>query len=265
MKTSCWQALDIELDHWNASGRKIGLWLRDDDAIAPSPALNRLSNLADRFAAPILLAVIPLLAEPALAGELRGMPLLRPCQHGASHRNHAPAGSKKSEFGAERTASDVGTDIAQGRQRLHDLLGDEVLPIFVPPWNRIAQRHAARLEALGFAGLSCFRGYRHGPGGGPRLLNTDVDIMDWHGGRIGRSATEVLGDLVALLAQGRQGAAGDIELGLLLHHRDHDETAWSFLAGILAATSAHSAVRLIDPAGLVRPPGRDRQGISDPR
>lgn len=260
MNAPHWQALALELDHWSASGRAIGLWLRDDDAIAPSPALDRLSELAERFAAPVLLAVIPLLAEPALATALRAMPLLRPCQHGAAHLNHAPAGGKKSEFGAERIAADVDTDIARGRKRLHDLLGDAVLPVFVPPWNRIAQNHAARLGALGFAGLSCFRDYRLGPDGGPRLLNTHVDVMDWHGGRIGRPATDILEELVAMLAARRQGEAGDIELGLLLHHRDHDETAWSALTDILSAATAHPAVRMIDPGRLAAQPGIGQRG-----
>lgn len=250
-----WQALALELDRWSAAGRKIGLWLRDDDAVAPSPALDRLSDLAGRFAAPVLLAVIPLLAEPALAITLRGMPLLRPCQHGAIHRNHAPAGSKKSEFSAERSAADVDAEIAQGWRRLGDLLGEAALPIFVPPWNRIAQSHAARLGALGFAGLSCFRDYRLGPDGGPRQLNTHIDIMDWHGGRIGRPAPDILAELVALLAQRRRDEAGDIELGLLLHHRDHDETAWSVLSNVLAATAVHPAVRMIDPGQFITSPG----------
>jgi hypothetical protein len=253
MNASPWQALALELDHWSAAGRQIGLWLRDDDAVAPSPALDRLSDLAERFAVPILLAVIPRLAEPALATALRGKPLLRPCQHGASHLNHAPAGSKKAEFGAEREAAAVDDDIARGRQRLGDLLGDAALPIFVPPWNRIAQSHAARLPALGFAGLSCFRGYRLGPGGGPCLLNTHVDIMDWHGGRVGRPAGDIVNELVALLADRRMAEAGDSEIGLLLHHRDHDETAWTFLSELLRA-AAHPAIRRLDPASFVRPP-----------
>ncbi|BCB18275.1 polysaccharide deacetylase family protein [Bosea sp. ANAM02] len=262
MKAPHWQPLALELDQWSAAGRKIDLWLRDDDAVAPSPALDRLSELAERLAAPILLAVIPLLAEPALAAALRDMPLLRPCQHGATHRNHAPAGSKKSEFGAEREAADVDAEIAQGRRRLHDLLGDALLPIFVPPWNRIAQSHAARLGELGFAGLSCFRGYRLGPDGGPRLLNTHVDVMDWRGGRVGRPVTDILAELVVLLAQQRQDEAGDIELGLLLHHRDHDDTAWSALSDILGAATAHPAIRSIDPGQLVVPPGAISNGVS---
>lgn len=265
MNASPWQALALEFDHWSAASRKIGLWLRDDDAVAPGPALDRLSDIAERFAAPILLAVIPLLAEPALAPALRNRPLLRPCQHGAIHQNHTPAGGKKSEFGVEREAANVDAEITRGWQRLHDLLGDDALPIFVPPWNRIAQSHAARLGTLGFAGLSCFRGYRHGPAGGPRLLNTHIDIMDWQGGRVGRSVDDILGELIALLAEKRRSETGDIKLGLLLHHRDHDETAWSVLSDVLHAAAAHPAVRLVDPGLLIAPPGGDLQGEIDAR
>ncbi|WP_293807727.1 polysaccharide deacetylase family protein [uncultured Bosea sp.] len=261
MNATSWQALALELDRWSAAGRRIDLWLRDDDAVAPSPALDRLSDLTERFAAPVLLAVIPLLAEPALSATLRSKPLLRPCQHGATHRNHAPKGSKKSEFGAEREAAEVDAEIACGWQRLRDLLGDDTLPIFVPPWNRIAQDHAARLSALGFAGLSCFRGYRHGAAGGPLLLNTHIDIMDWHAGRIGRAAADILDELVVLLAQRRQGETGDIALGLLLHHRDHDEAAWTFLSDLMRA-AAHPAVRVIDPGTLIRPSGGCRKDVS---
>ena len=261
MNATPWQTFTLELDRWSAAGRKIDLWLRDDDAIAPSQALDCLSDLAERFAAPVLLAVIPLLAEPTLATALRNKPLLRPCQHGVMHRNHAAAGSKKSEFGPERAAADVDAEIAQGWQRLRDLLGDNALPIFVPPWNRIAQDHAARLGRLGFAGLSCFRGYRHGPAGGPRLLNTHIDIMDWHGGRIGRAAADIRTELVTLLAERRQDETGDITLGLLLHHRDHDETAWSALSELLSA-AGHPAVRFIDPGTFIQPPAAALRGVS---
>ena len=57
-----WKPLAEELDRWNAAGRRLALWLRDDDAVAPSPALDRLSRLAEDFGAPVLLAVIPMVA-----------------------------------------------------------------------------------------------------------------------------------------------------------------------------------------------------------
>ena len=253
MSETPWQALSRELDDWQSAGRQLRLWLRDDDAVAPTPALTRLSALAGRHGASVLLAVIPMLAEPDLAPALRAMPLLRPCQHGVWHHNHAPAASKKSEFGPERAAARVDSEIAQGRDRLSDLLGEAILPVFVPPWNRIDPGHAARLGGLGFAALSCFRNHRHGASGGPPLLNTHIDIMDWHGGRIGRRPEDLLPEMVALLAGIRDSHAEQtVPIGLLLHHRDHDENAWTLLDDILAATAAHPAVTFTDPAELLQ-------------
>lgn len=250
MSASLWSPLTQELDRWHATGRQLRLWLRDDDAVAPSAALDRLAASAERFGMPVLLAVIPMLAEPALAGALCEKPLLLPCQHGCWHRNHAPTGAKKSEFGPDRSPHDVDAEIAEARLRLLDLLGDHVLPIFVPPWNRIDGGHAARLPALGFAGLSCFRNHPHGSQGGPHLLNTHIDVMDWHGGRTGRRHDELIAETTDLLVQWRSEPQAADTLGLLLHHRDHDETAWTFLDGLLALARDHPAIVFTNPRDL---------------
>lgn len=245
-----WQPLQAELDRWTEAGRQIRLWLRDDDAIAPSPALDRLSALGERFELPVLLAVIPMLAEPALAKVLQTMPALLPCQHGCRHRNHAPQGARKSEFGPLRPAGDIRDEIAQARSRLGDILSAAVLPVFVPPWNRIDPGHASLLPELGFSGLSCFRGYSLNPGGGPRLANTHLDIMDW-GSRTGRQPHELIAETCRLLAARRADPRQDDDaFGILMHHRDHDATAWGFLDAFLALSTRHPAVRPTDPRSL---------------
>jgi hypothetical protein len=146
----------------------------------------------------------------------------------------------------------VAAEIAEASMRLRDLLGPEIVPIFVPPWNRIDRSHAARLPALGFAGLSCFRGHQLEKAGGPALLDTDLDVMDWHGGRVGRRHEELIAELTGFLAQRRVSGVGDTTLGVLLHHRDHDETVWSFLDALLRLTRAHPAVHIADPMALLR-------------
>lgn len=245
-----WQPLQAELDRWTEAGRQIRLWLRDDDAIAPSPALDRLSGLGERFDLPVLLAVIPMLAEPALARALRTMPALLPCQHGCWHRNHAPEGARKSEFGPLRPADDIRDGIAQARTRLGDILGTDVLPVFVPPWNRIDPGYAALLPELGFSGLSCFRGYALGPGGGPRLANTHLDIMDW-GSRTGRQPDALIAETCRLLATMRADPCReDDAFGILMHHRDHDATAWDFFDRFLSISTRHPAMRPTDPRSL---------------
>ena len=43
-----WQALAGELDRWQRAGRRADFWWRDDDAVAPGLALERLLGLARR-------------------------------------------------------------------------------------------------------------------------------------------------------------------------------------------------------------------------
>lgn len=247
MTEAAWSALSAELDNWSETGKRLDLWLRDDDATMPSDQLDRLAALAERFAIPVLLASIPLLAQETLARRLETAPLLLPCQHGTWHRNHAPAGEKKSEFGRHRPLPDILAEIATGRERLSELFGDAVLPVFVPPWNRIHPDVAAELPRLGFAGLSCFRNFALGPAGGPRLVNTDLDLIDWHHGRVGRQAADLLGEMVSLLAGRRMKPQSRQPFGLLLHHHDHDSAAWSFLTNLLSRLSGHAAVAFSGP------------------
>ena len=71
-----WQPLVEELARWQRAGRKAELWLRDDDAVDPTPALDRLLDLTGEFAVPVTLAVIPALTDEKLVAGLtrRRMP-----------------------------------------------------------------------------------------------------------------------------------------------------------------------------------------------
>lgn len=244
---AAWSALLTELDRWAAAGKRLELWLRDDDATMPSDQLDRLAALAERFAIPVLLASIPLLAQETLARRLETAPLLLPCQHGTWHRNHAPAGEKKSEFGPHRPLPEILGEIAAGRERLHELFGCSVLPVFVPPWNRIHPDIAAELPGLGFAGLSCFRNFALGSTDGPRLVNTDLDLIDWRNGRVGRRPDDLVTEMAASLSARRAEPEANQPFGLLLHHHDHDSTAWGFLTNLLERLSGHAAVAFSGP------------------
>lgn len=245
MSNPIWAPLLAELDRWSTEGRRLQLWLRDDDAIAPSPQLDRLAALAEHFDAPVLLAVIPFLAQSALCERLRSAPLLLPCQHGAWHRNHAPQGEKKSEFGSHRPQEITVAEIAAARRRLLDLFGSALLPVFVPPWNRIDKDIATELPELGFSGLSCFRHFSFAAPRGFSVVNTQIDIIDWHGGRIGRPASAIAEEIVTELTRRREAGIGGSPLGLLLHHRDHDERAWAVLDALLGSIAPHPAVELV--------------------
>ena len=99
--------LDHELDLWEKESLTLPLWWRDDDAIAPTPQLDRLSEMSQRLGLPVHLAVIPKLAEEALAEHVRVRPNLLPVVHGWAHENHAPEGEKKSEFRLHRPLEEM--------------------------------------------------------------------------------------------------------------------------------------------------------------
>jgi hypothetical protein len=221
-----WAAIDEELARWRDAGRTPTLWWRDDDAVDATPALDRLLALQRTHGVPLALAVVPAGATPALAARLTQVPGVDLLQHGYAHSNHAPAGEKKAELGPERPAMLVLGDLGTGWLALERLFGPAVLPVLVPPWNRIAPGLVPALPEIGFRGLSTF-GIR------PRTrlvsgwvqVNTHVDLIDWRARRFA-GVEAVLGAFAQALAAAR---TSDEPLGLLSHHLAMDEPAWDFL------------------------------------
>jgi hypothetical protein len=247
MTDAPWDALARELDAWGAAGRTATLWWRDDDAEAPSAALDRLLALgAGR--APVALAVIPQPTGEALARRLATAPNVRVLQHGWAHRNHRPAGARSAEFAADRPLEVMTAELARGRDHLAQLFGARGLAVLVPPWNRIDEAVVAALPALGLGGLSCFGPRAPGP---VLTVNTHVDPIAWRGGRGFVGDAKALGDLTHHLAARRAGTVDDAEpTGLLTHHLGHDEALWRFLDTLLARTAAHPAARWLDPRAV---------------
>lgn len=237
MTTPDWTHLISALDAWQAEGRVAKFWLRDDDAVEPTPALIQLIHLCERHKVPATLAVIPADAGRPLAEYLRGWNDIEVALHGWSHENHAPPDRKKQELGSHRAADIVLAELAAGRERLQSLFGDQFVPALVPPWNRIDNSLLPRLAEVGIRGLSVF-----GPekAGVLPAVNTHADIMDWHGTRGCRPAADIVADVVRRLGEMRAGTGA---MGLLTHHLVHDEAAWQFLDGMLGATASHPACR----------------------
>jgi hypothetical protein len=232
-----WLDFARELDAIAASGHRVDFWWRDDDATEPGAALDRLLRVAENHA--LALAVIPAGATPALASHLEGADNLTVLQHGFNHANHAPASEKKAEFGAHRPLSAMLSEIDDGRARLEDLFGDQFLPLFVPPWNRIADDLPAALMGRGYRGVSCF-GQRPS-NAARRQLNCHVDPIDWRGDRGFVGVENALDSLIGQLAARRAGAPRE-PLGILTHHLDHDAGGWRFIEDLLDATREHRAV-----------------------
>jgi hypothetical protein len=246
-----WTALTEELDRWRAAGRTATFWWRDDDATAPSAALDRLLSLQQRHAAPLAIAVIPARAEPALAERLTGIKGIGVVQHGWAHANHAPIGAAKAELGPHRPDALVLGELARG-QIVLDALFDGWLRLLVPPHNRIAPSLAHALPAAGYVGLSTY-GPRRGAQQGLVEVNTHADIMNW-ATRGFAGAEPALALVIRHLQNRRAGAVEpDEPTGLLTHHLAHDDAAWAFTDAFLAATCRHPAVRWTDIRDLCRP------------
>jgi hypothetical protein len=227
-----WSAVEQELALWQEAGRKPVLWWRDDDAADATPALDRLLDLHGAHKAPLALAVVPAHATPALAARLAQAPEVDLLQHGYAHTNHAPPGDKKIELGPHRPAMFVLGELGTGRLALERLFGRRVLPVLVPPWNRIAPGLVPTLPEIGYGGLSTFGPRRRAhPVAGLLQVNTHIDVIDWKTRRFAGVA-EVLAAFVQALAASRTGTAEPV--GLLSHHLAMDEAAWDFLQSFWA-------------------------------
>ena len=249
---SAWDALSAELDRWVAAGRTAVFWWRDDDAAEATPALSRLFDLRARLGVSLAVAAIPATAQPSLAVALAGIDDIAVLQHGWAHRNHAAAGAAKIELGGGRAAWDIAAELARGRSRLIEVLGPSLLPVLVPPWNRIDAALVPMLPGLGYDGLS---GWAARPAAdaapGLRAVNAHVDIIDWPGTRRFVGDEAAIGQAIAHLSAKRTGAVdADEPTGLLTHHLAHDDGSWAFIGRFVATTAAHRAARW-DHAGKI--------------
>lgn len=252
---SAFDLLLAELDRWQAAQRVATFWWRDDDAAKATPALTRLLDLRAQLGVPLAIAAIPAPAEPSLADALRGQPAVAVLQHGWAHRNHAADGRPKIELGGGRAAWDLAMELVRGREKLIALTGGALLPVMVPPWNRIDPALVPLLPGLGYAALSGW-GARPAAEAAPGLaaINVHIDVIDWPGTRRFVGEAEAVGQAVAHLAARRQASADPHEpTGLMTHHLAHDEESWAFAERFVAATAGHPAARWL-PADAVFPP-----------
>ena len=247
-----WSDLTDELDAWRAEGRLASLWWRDDDAVAPTPALDRLAGLAREHGVTVGLAVIPALAQPSLGPWLESV-RAEVLQHGWVHRSHAANAEKKAELGRHRASEVVTAELSKGFRALGEHAGDRLLPVLVPPWNRIDPGLVQDLPRIGFQGLSTFGPRRAAePAPGLGQTNCHVDVVDWRGGRGFVGCDRALAAVIAHLAARRRGSADPAEpTGLLTHHLVHEESIWTFIARFLERTRQHPAARWLAPSEAI--------------
>ena len=225
-----WSPLTSELSHWRRGGLSLPLWWRDDDAVADTAALSRLLELSAQLGVRVHVAVIPDLIEDSLPPAIGdAIPLV----HGWRHISHSDQGLKKAEFGKPRAEAEA--ELGQAMAVMRAQFATDLLPVFVPPWNRIDPELITALGAAGYKGLSTY---------GPRKaqmatkgvaqINTHIDPIFWKGHR-GLAAPEMLvTGIVRTLRDRRAGRTDATEpLGLLTHHLVHTDDVWTFSTEVL--------------------------------
>jgi hypothetical protein len=248
-KSAEWPDLVAELDRWEDAGSVARLWWRDDDAVASTPQLDRLLDLGGGI--PLALAVIPADVAGSLPAALEFFPRVTVLHHGWCHVNRALSG-KKTEYPAERHPVDIADELDEGRRRLVSLFGPRALPVFVPPWNRFADRFVPLLVEAGLSTLSQMAPRKGGPSSGIRVIDADVDVVAWQAGRGFVGEGPSLGRLVGALRREREGGQGAV--GLLTHHLLMDRATEDFLARFGEIVATHPAVRWTDLRELIDEP-----------
>ncbi len=237
-----WSPLKNELAIWRQEARTLPLWWRDDDAIGDTPAFQRLTAMANELSLPVHVAVIPEPAQSTLVDACAATPWAIPVVHGWTHKNHAPEGQKKAEFGHPR--ADAITQTAMALARSKTLFEDALLTMFVPPWNRIDTEIIAQLAHQGYNALSTYtpRSVRFAAPGLVQI-NTHMDPINWRGGGGLVSPDTQIAALVQLLVNRRNGRTdADEPLGFLTHHLVHDTAIWDFTQACLSTLLHGGAV-----------------------
>lgn len=242
--------LTQHLDWFAERNRKVRFWWRDDDAIEPTKALDRMLDLANRHNVDLALAVIPKTATEALAERLANEPHALVLQHGWQHKNfqRKDLGEKAAELGSRREPDELMAELSAGKTRLETLFGDKFIPAMVPPWNRIAPGVRRRLPAIGLPGLSTFTWY-HFPK--ENQVQSHVDILKWKKQVrfIGWESARLRFDLQLT----RRRNTEDEPLGLLTHHLAHDEGCFEFLDVFLEIAAHHEGADWPDVRALFNP------------
>ena len=231
-----WRALEEELDAWRYSGRKAVMWWRDDDAVQQTASIDHLFAMGSHFAIPIALAVIPAKVDRSLASVVQGRDVTI-FQHGWDHKNHALPAAYKAELAVGRAAEEVREQLWNGWSRLVSLFADRLLPVLVPPFNQLDPNLAQVIRAAyQFVSLhSDFNDVRI------TSVNVHCDIMDWRMDDAVSEDTVALQLATALRLRRYHLVPLSRPIGILTHHLDHNDAAWSLLDLLLLGCEGMTA------------------------
>lgn len=232
---------------------EITVFFRDDDLGPLGTPLRSVAELLIESGVPCSYQVVPLQLSDESAAWVRSVKrergdLVAFHQHGLRHQQQVGGRQRWSEFDAGRPFEEQRADIAEGRRRLEDRLGDALdRDVFTPPCHKYDDATLRALQELGFRTLSSrvridpaaqlyyaagrrlgrvsFLGGRvsyHGaraPGTGLAEVSVSVDVdeeVDWRGRRIVKDADRLWRELEAC-------ASRLAWVGVMLHHEKYAE------------------------------------------
>ena len=237
MKHLARSILALELSRWRRLGQQPVLWWRDDDALQPTAALDRLLDLAGDL--PLSLAIVPGGDLEGLARRLAQARNLTVSQHGIDHCNRRPPGAAPNEYPEGTTVAVVAQQIGAARLKMEKA---GLTPRFyAPPWNQIDEILSDALCLAGFSSLSAAQDSRRVDN--VTRIDSHLDILRWKPRSRFRGQTRVTLSLARLLRRRRRAGNYAAPIGLLTHHLAHDEPAWSFLAWFLGFAHSRFAWR----------------------
>jgi peptidoglycan/xylan/chitin deacetylase (PgdA/CDA1 family) len=208
------------------------VFFRADDVGAGGQAFEALCILFRSFQVPLAMAVVPSWLSSVRQKQLfESAPLSEKLwgwhQHGWRHVNWQKTG-KKSEFGEHRPFERQWRDIWQGQQKMKEIFGDNLLPIFTPPWNRMSNATLKVLQELNFKGISLAGSTPRGFRPPPTLKKIRVHLdLHTRKGRDGDSDFDGLLEELAILIGRRE------PFGVMIHHHRMTAFAFQFLHALL--------------------------------
>lgn len=244
-----WDRVRAELDVWAKAERKTAFWWRDDDAQDVSRELDAMLRVARQFDVMIGLSVIPAKLKPRLATHLEKSKAAQVLVHGFRHESFAREREANREFSSARPLDEMTVDLARGSALLRAAFGRRVLPVLVPPWNRIAPAVVAELPRLGYRGLSTWKPrLAANPVPGLLQVNTHLDVIDWRRGRVIKDERLIAGLLLRKLRWRRAHRSRAAEpLGLLTHHAYWSAEKERIIVRLLETTRNHPAAVWLSP------------------
>lgn len=227
-----WRERLIQTIHQTSANHTVNVFFRGDDIGAGGRAFEALCQLFRRHNVPLGMSVVPAWLSTTRERQLfECAPLEEPLwgwhQHGWRHVNWQRSG-KKSEFGDHRPFEKQWRDIWQGRQKMLSIFGEQLLPVFTPPWNRLSGCTLKILHQLDFKAVSITKPLPKSQKNPIGLINLRVPL-DLHTRKAKDGAKDfedLLAELTTLL--GRKEPAG-----IVIHHQRMTAFAYQFLDVLL--------------------------------